>query len=96
MFVAITQALITQYVQNRLLALKTAINEVYDLEQWMTGVSLSDLETAGFSPADAQALKTACADAAAFWNLYNNQNLPGGYTLPYNFGASQRAILGPQ
>lgn len=94
-FANITQAEVQQQAVNKLANLRRALTDVADLNAWMSGLSLLDLEAINFSAADAQTLKTALADAAQLHVLYNGGGL-GSYTLPYDFSASQRAVIGAQ
>ncbi len=93
-FGSITQEQIAGNAQARLVNLKNAFEAVSDFYQWLSAYSQSDLEAVGFSPADASALLSAFADANEEYVLRNGGGL-GSYTLPYNFSASQRVIIGP-
>jgi hypothetical protein len=93
-FESITVAGIHDQAVNRLTALRAALAACSDLNAWLAGLAIADLQAIGFSAADAQTLKTALADANELAVLYNGGGL-GTYTLPYNFSASQRAIMGP-
>lgn len=90
-----TQAQITASAVGRLQALRRALQDCEDMNEWLAGLSQTDLSNAGFSGADADTLKSAFADAGALHQLYDQGTLPGTYTLPYVFGASQRDVLGP-
>lgn len=86
-------------VQQGLVAVRNAMNVADDLYAWSSGVSLSDLESTGMSPADAQAILSAIADAHAISSLYNAGLPPGTYPQPpsaYVYGASQRLVIGPR
>lgn len=91
--ISMTQVLST--TQQRLAALREAFEAVSNLYKWSSAQALTDLESLGFSAADAQSLQTAIADANELAVLYNGGSL-GTYTLPYNFSASQRQVMGPQ
>jgi hypothetical protein len=88
------QTLISQ-AQQRLMAHRKALADCDEFYLWLVAQSLGDLETLGLSPADAQALQTAFADVHEEVTLHNGGGL-GAYTLPFNFGASQRQVIGPQ
>ncbi|SRR5258706_3658009 len=94
-FVNITVALVQQQAINKLANLRQALSDITDLNAWLAGLSIADLVAIGFTSTDAQTLKTALADANELGVLYNGGGL-GAYTLPYNFSASQRQVIGPQ
>jgi len=82
--------------QSRLLALLRALNDIDDFYKWLSAQLDADLVTGiGFSVTDLGMVRSAVADAHAFVQLYEAGTLPGTYTLPYTFGASQRLVLGP-
>lgn len=87
-------------VQSKLFALRKALEDVHDLQQWSAGVTLTDMETAtGLSATDAGTLKSAIADASALGDYYDTGLPPGTYPQPasaYVYGASQRQVIGPQ
>lgn len=95
-FGGITEAQVNASAIARLQALRRALDDCQDMNAWLAGQSPTDLGTLGFAAGDAGTLKSAFADAGALWQLYNQGTLPGSYTLPYTFGASQRQVLGPQ
>lgn len=86
----------------RLIALRQAFEEVQEFQNYLNSVAVTDLEAAstgsppglGFSAAYAQAVKSAFADADALRQLYQTGSLPGTYTLPYVFEASQAPVIG--
>jgi hypothetical protein len=94
-FGSITQAAVVSSAVTRLQALRRALDDCQDMNQWLASQSQTDLTNIGFSGPDANSLKSAFADAGALQQLYSLGTLPGTYTLPYTFGASQRAVLGP-
>jgi len=75
--------------------LRTAFEAVEDFYQWLSAYAPSDLVALGFSSADAQNIFNAFADAHEEYVLRTGGGL-GTYTLPFNFMASQRVIIGPQ
>lgn len=90
----ITVQQITGNAQVRLMQLRQALHGVADFRAWLTSYSAADLVAAGMAQADADALFSAFADAAKLADLYAGGDL-GSYTLPYDFSASQRKIIGP-
>lgn len=95
----VTPAQIIQVAQRRLLALRVALagsEGIDEFYQWLVTQSDTDLQGLAFSATDLQALRSAIADAHALYQLYSAGTLPGTYSLPYVFGASQRIVLGPQ
>ena len=87
---------ITALTQQRLTALRDALNGVDQLYQWLIAQSDGDLTTGiGFDTDMLSAERSAMADAHAFVQLYLLGTLPGTYTLPYTFGNSQRRVIGP-
>lgn len=94
-FGGITQAQVISSATARLQALRGALDDCQDMNEWLQGLSVTDLGNLGFSSTDAATLKSAFADAGALWQLYDQGTLASGYTLPYTFGASQRQVLGP-
>lgn len=94
-FGGITGTQVTGIAVARLQALRRALDDCQDMNEWLAGLSITDLGSIGFSSGDAGTLKSAFADAGALWQLYDAGTLPGSYTLPYVFGASQRQVLGP-
>lgn len=95
MFAGPTQQSVTAAAVIRLVALRNALEDVADFYKWTSAQALADLQALGFSATDAQTLQTAFADANELYALYNGGGL-GAYTLPYNFSASQRQVIGPQ
>lgn len=96
-FGGITPQAVTSGAQSRLMTLRLALEAAQDFHLWLSSYSASDLEAAPLSYAagDATAILTAFNDASKLYDLYNGGTL-GSYTLPYNFSASQRIIIGPQ
>lgn len=90
----LTQAQVTAQVQQVLRNVRAAMEQAQDLYAWTSGLAAADLEGVGYSPADAQDILNAAADANSLAVLYNGGTFGG--TLPYNFSASQRQVLGPQ
>lgn len=95
----LTAAVVAGNVQQRLIALRSALEGVQDLAGWSSGVSAADLEAIGFSAADAATLLSAIADAAALADIYATGLPPSSYPQPasaYVYANSQRAVVGPQ
>jgi hypothetical protein len=83
----------------KLIALRQALRDIDDLYAWSSSVAAADLVAAGVPAADAPMILSAIADAHALWVIYTTGQAPATYpqvTGPYPFGASQRAIIGPQ
>lgn len=95
-FGGISQSNISTNAQARLMSLRMALEAANDYYQWISAYSLTELEAIGYTATDAQALLSAFADAAQLYNLYSGGTLGNSYSLPYNFSASQRIIIGPQ
>lgn len=96
-FGGISQSNVFTNAQSRLMSLRLALEGCEDFYQWLSAYAAADLASAPLSiaTADATALLTAFADAHEFYTLFNGGGL-GTYTLPYNFSASMRKIIGPQ
>jgi hypothetical protein len=90
--------IITQ-VQTALAQIRAAMNAAANLNGWASGIALTDLTAAspdgpGMADADAQALLSACADAYGLSLLYTTGTDPRNVATGYNYGASQRLVLG--
>jgi hypothetical protein len=92
----LTQGQITANAQQVFKNLRDALECCQDLYAWLSAQSTDDLEGLGYAAADVATLQAAAADANAVASLYNGVALPSSYTLPYDFGASQRQVIGPQ
>lgn len=100
--VGVTQQFVVNNAQARLSALRRALEDCHDFNQWLSGLTLTDLEAApvNLDATSAQSLKSGFADADALYQLYASGSLtapPSGYVTPgtYVFGASQRSVIGP-
>ncbi len=91
----ITEQLVIAHAVNIFSALRTAMHDAQSFYLWVSAQSDADLEALGFSSGDVSTLKSAAADANELAVLYTGGSL-GSYTLPYNFSASQRLVIGPQ
>lgn len=89
-----TQAQVTSQIQQTLLSLRNALEAAANLYTWTSSLALSDLETLGYSPDDAQDILNAVADANSLAGIYKGGTFGG--SLPYNFSATQSTIVGPQ
>ena len=83
-------------IQQKISALITAFEDLEDAYQWSSAYALSDWEAApmNFPSADAQDILNAVADAH---DLYQTAQGTTGFptaSLPYNFLASMRAMIG--
>lgn len=95
----ITEAQVIQLVQQKLLALREALNEVADLYNWTAGISSGDLVSLGFASADAGLILSAVADANAIASIYSTGLPPSTYPQPastYVYQSSQARVIGPQ
>jgi hypothetical protein len=85
-----------QQMQAKLSALVSSFEDCENVYQWLSAYSLNDLEAAPLSlpSGDAQDILNAFADVHNLW--MTAQGTPGfpSATLPYNFTASQRMIIG--
>jgi len=83
-------------IQQHLAALRQAFEDCESDYQWASAYSLADFEASplNMTPAGAQAILNALADAHQLW--MTGQGTPGfpAATLPYNFMASMRMIDG--
>lgn len=90
---------ITGNVQQRLIALRNALQDVSALYDWSSGVAAADLVALGFSAADAATLQSAIADAHALALIYTTGQPPNTYpqaASAYVYASSQRQVIGPQ
>lgn len=95
----LTQGQVLANIQNRLSALRQALEDVENLYGWSSGVSAADLEGIGFSPSDANSILSAIADANAVGQIYATGQPPSTYpqaASAYVYAASQRQVIGPQ
>lgn len=94
-----TQANVLATVQSNLVQLRTALDRVAQQYKWAAGVAAADLVALGFTESDANAVLSACADAAALSDYYNvGAPQHGSYPQPasaYAYGTSQATVLGP-
>lgn len=94
----ITQAYVTNNVQNKLSALRNALEGVENFYLWLASYALGDLTGLGFSTNDGQLILNGFADANALHQIYTTGQAPGSYpqvTSPYTYATSQRLIIGP-
>jgi hypothetical protein len=95
-----TPAQVATNIQQRLLALRAALEGVEDLYGWTSGLTAADLAAAsGYSEDDAPAVLSAVADANALAQIANTGLPPSTYPQPstaYVYAASQRQVIGPQ
>lgn len=95
----LSPAQVVTTVQQRLLALRQALEQAADLQQWSSAIAEADMSAVtGLDDADTATLKSAIADAAALADMYDTGLPPAGYPQPasaYTYGASQRLVIGP-
>ena len=96
----LTQAEVTNLIQLKLKALRDALTSVAELYGWTSGITPTDLSSAStYSVSDASGVMAAIADANALASYYNTGEPPLSYpqaVSSYTYGASQRAVIGPQ
>ena len=90
----VTQQVVASNAQALLVAHRNALESCNDFHSWLSQYVSADLVALGFSSGDAQSVLNAFADAAEEYTLHTGGGL-GTYTLPYNFSASQNAVIGP-
>jgi hypothetical protein len=95
------QAQILASVQGKLNNLANALEDINKLYRWSSALAAADLEAAplSFSASDATAILTAINDAHALFLIYTAGQAPGSYPQvagnPYDYAASQAALMGP-
>lgn len=92
----ISPSSISQDVVNVLINLRDALHSADYLQQWMSGLSPSDLTAIGFSATDAGTIMSAVADAAALYSLYRTGQPPATYpqaASAYPYSASQSRVI---
>jgi hypothetical protein len=87
-------------VISALKAHRSALEVLNNQYEWISGLTVADLEAApiNMSATDAQALMNALADAHAEYLIHTSGFPPATYPQPpnsYNYSASQNAIIGP-
>lgn len=96
----ITQAYVVNNAQQKLAALRNALVEVEQFNQWLSAYSATDLEATPISmdAPSTTAIFNAFADAHALYQIYMTGQAPGTYpqvTSPYTYATSQRVVIGP-
>jgi hypothetical protein len=94
MFYNVTQDYVAQRVRQALQNYRDAMKPIEDAYNFLNGYAVTDLEVLGFSPTDAQDIKTAVADAHQEVVIHSGGGL-GSYTANYNFSAAQNRVMGP-
>lgn len=93
----LTQAEVTNLIQQRLLAVRNALNAAAELYKWTSGLAVTDLEAAStYSATDAPGVLSAVADANALSVLANTGAAPSSYPANYQFLNSIVQVIGPQ
>lgn len=92
----LSQAQVTNIVQQVLRDLRSALEAAQDMYGWSSTIAPSDLVALGFDQADAQEILNAAADANSLAILYNGGEFDPFGTVTYNFSASNRRVIGPQ
>lgn len=88
-------------VQVGLIQYRAAMAVAEQLYGWSQAVSVSDLTAAppdgpGMVQSDAEAILSACADAWGHAQLYQTGTDPRSVPANYNYGASQKRVIGPR
>lgn len=96
----ITEQYIVNNAQSKLSALRNALIQCEQFNQWLIANAQADLEAAPISmdTASTSALFSAFADAHALYQIYTTGLPPATYPQPtsaYTYGTSQRVIIGP-
>lgn len=96
----ITEQYIVNNAQNKLAALRDALIQCEQFNQWLVTNAQADIEAAPISmdTASTTALFSAFADAHALYQIYTTGLPPGTYPQPasaYTYATSQRIIIGP-
>lgn len=79
--------------------LRNDLQDLIELEDYLSAQADADLEALGFSASDLSMLRSAVADANALAQIYLTGLPPGTYPQPasaYIYATSMRAIIGPQ
>lgn len=97
---ASSQGIINQ-VQQVLVSVRDAMDDASRLYAWSSAIALTDLTAVppdgpGMPEADAQAILNACADAWGLYCLYNTGTDTRNPGAGYNYGASQKIVIGPR
>lgn len=95
----LSQAQILASIQGKLLNLRSALNDVEDLYNWSSALSVADLESIGFNASDAAAILSAISDANAMSAIYHTGQPALSYPQPasdYVYAQSQSQVIGPQ
>jgi hypothetical protein len=98
-FDTLSGALIASQAQQRLQALRLALEAVHEFRAWLDAYSTDDLAAPtadggpAMSAAGAAMLKNAFADADGLYTIANAGSPVE--SLPYNFMTSMRAVIGP-
>lgn len=86
-------------VQNALMQLRAAYNNIEDVYKFTSGITAADLTGLGFSATDASDILAAIADAHAEIVLHNSGLPPASYPQPptaYVYSAAQNRVMGAQ
>lgn len=97
-FAGVTGSDIQQTAVSLCKSLRDVLRRADEVQAYLSGLSLTDLQGLGIAAADAQDIKTAIADASALSGIYNTGQPPGTYpqaASAYIYAASQRVIIGP-
>lgn len=93
----LSQSQVQNLVQQRLIALRNALDDVQKLYGWTSGLSPADLSTAsGWSTGDATGVQAAVADANGLAIIAQTGTDPRNPGANYVYLASIRGVVGPQ
>lgn len=79
--------------------LRNILQEISDLQSYLSAQTDADLIALGFTAADLSFVRSAIADANALAQIFRTGLPPGTYPQPasaYVYAASMRQITGPQ
>lgn len=96
----ITQQYIVNNAQAKLSALRNALIDCEQFNQWLITNAQADIEASPISmdTASTTALFSAFADAHALYSIYTTGLPPSTYPQPpsaYTYATSQRVVIGP-
>lgn len=88
----VTQAEVNAQAGTIARAVFAALGNVTEFKTWLDTVTVGDLETLGFSTADANTLKSAFSDLADLAGVF--QGSAAARTLPYDYRTFARRLIG--
>ncbi|TMR11746.1 hypothetical protein ETD86_34830 [Nonomuraea turkmeniaca] len=88
----VTQAEVNAQAGTIARAVFAALGNVQEFKAWLDTVAVGDLETLGFSTADANTLKSAFSDLADIAGVF--QGSATARTLPYDYRTFAKRLIG--